>query len=58
MTLLEWCLAFDDGTLSHPADNYIQLLVYLEGEEVSVGEVTLILDGEAQVTQVASNLTP
>ena len=54
----EWCLAFDDGTLSHPAGNYIQLLVYLEGEEVSVGEVTLILDGEAQVTQVASNLTP
>ena len=57
-TFSPWAVALADGTLMHPENNFVQLLLVLTGSDVLVGDITLVFDGEAETTLIASDLTP
>jgi len=57
-TFSPWAVALADGTLMHPENNFVQLLLVLTGSDVMVDDITLVFDGEAETTLIASDLTP
>ena len=54
----DYSLALNDGSLTHPANNFIQLLVLMTGYNTQLTEMTLIFDGEANAQLLATGLTP
>jgi hypothetical protein len=52
-----WSLALSDGTLTHPADYFIQIMLVIIGD-ARVNELTLSLDGDASVEVLKDGLTP
>ena len=56
-TWSDWSVVLYDGTLTHPANPYVQLFVHLIGE-AEVMELTLSLDGDASVEVLKTGMTP
>ncbi len=54
----DWKVALPDGTLMHDENNFIQLALVITGSNVSVEDITLVLDGEASTTVIGLGLTP
>ena len=56
-TWSDWSVALYDGTLTHPENYFIQLMVMLYGD-AEIQELTLSLDGDAAVTVLKGGMTP
>lgn len=53
-----WNLALVDGTLTHPPDNFIQLMIILSGTTIELKELTVSFDGSASTVPILTGMTP
>jgi hypothetical protein len=53
-----WFVALADGTLMHPANSFVQIMLVLTGSNVTIKDITMVMDGAAQTTLIGSELTP